>query len=154
MAGAEKLIGKGDMLFYPQSYTKPARIQGAFISDEEVQSVVEYIKANNTADESSMAQISSAIDGIATAGAEGNGSDLKGNSGLDEYFADAGRFIIEKNKASIGMLQRVLKIGFNRAARIMDQLAEAGVVSEENGTKARQVLMDMPTFEQLLEDMM
>ena len=61
--------------------------------------------------------------------------------------------IIEKNKASIGMLQRVFKIGFNRAARIMDQLTEAGVVSEENGTKARTVLMDMPTFEQYLEDM-
>ena len=153
MAGAEKLIGKGDMLFYPQNYPKPARIQGAFISDEEVQNVVSYIKANNSANESSMKEIDSAIDGIAASGQEGNGSDLKGNSGYDEHFADAGRFIIEKNKASIGMLQRVFKIGFNRAARIMDQLTEAGVVSEENGTKARMVLMDMPTFEQYLEDM-
>ena len=153
MAGAEKLIGKGDMLFYPQNYPKPARIQGAFISDEEVQNVVSYIKANNSANESSMKEIDSAIDGIAASGQEGNGSDLKGNSGYDEHFADAGRFIIEKNKASIGMLQRVFKIGFNRAARIMDQLTEAGVVSEENGTKARTVLMDMPTFEQYLEDM-
>ena len=153
MAGAEKLIGKGDMLFYPQNYPKPARIQGAFISDNEVQNVVSYIKANNSANESSMKEIDSAIDGIAASGQEGNGSDLKGNSGYDEHFADAGRFIIEKNKASIGMLQRVFKIGFNRAARIMDQLTEAGVVSEENGTKARTVLMDMPTFEQYLEDM-
>ena len=153
MAGAEKLIGKGDMLFYPQSYPKPARIQGAFISDEDVQNVVHYIKANNSADESSMKELDSAIDGIASSGQEGNGSDLKGNSGYDEHFAEAGRFIIEKNKASIGMLQRVFKIGFNRAARIMDQLTEAGVVSEENGTKARQVLMDMPAFEQYLEDM-
>ena len=153
MAGAEKLIGKGDMLFYPQNYPKPARIQGAFISDEDVQNVVSYIKANNSADESSMKEIDNAIDGIASSGQEGSGSDLKGNSGYDEYFADAGRFIIEKNKASIGMLQRVFKIGFNRAARIMDQLTEAGVVSEENGTKARLVLMDMPTFEQYLEDM-
>ena len=153
MAGAEKLIGKGDMLFYPQNYPKPARIQGAFISDEEVQNVVSYIKANNSANESSMKEIDSAIDGIAASGQEGNGSDLKGNSGYDEHFADAGRFIIEKNKASIGMLQRVFKIGFNRAARIMDQLTEAGVVSEENGTKARTVLMDMPAFEQYLEDM-
>jgi DNA segregation ATPase FtsK/SpoIIIE-like protein len=153
MAGAEKLIGKGDMLFYPQNYPKPARIQGAFISDEDVQSVVNYIKDNNPADEGSMHEINSAIDTMTAAGQDGNGSDLKGNAGYDEHFEDAGRFIIEKNKASIGMLQRVFKIGFNRAARIMDQLTEAGVVSEENGTKARQVLMDMPTFEQYLEDM-
>ena len=153
MAGAEKLIGKGDMLFYPQNYQKPARIQGAFISDEEVQSVVDYIKTNNVTDDSAMASISSEIDGIAASGEQGTGTELKDNSGYDEYFAEAGRFIIEKNKASIGMLQRVFKIGFNRAARIMDQLADAGVVSEDNGTRARQVLMDMPAFEQLLEDM-
>ena len=78
---------------------------------------------------------------------------LYGQIPYDEYFEKAGRFIIEKNKASIGMLQRVLKIGFNRAARIMDQLAEAGVVSEDNGTRARQVLMDMTQFEQFLEEM-
>ena len=69
----------------------------------------------------------------------------------DEYFEQAGRFIIEKEKASIGMLQRVFKIGFNRAARIMDQLAEAGVVGEEEGTKPRKVLMSPEQFEELLE---
>ena len=153
MAGAEKLIGKGDMLFYPQNYQKPARIQGAFVSDEDVQKVVSYIKANNASDSSAMADIENQIDGIASSNGNGQDADLKGDSVYDEYFADAGRFIIEKNKASIGMLQRVFKIGFNRAARIMDQLAEAGVVSEENGTRARQVQMDMPTFEQFLEEM-
>ena len=153
MAGAEKLIGKGDMLFYPQNYQKPARIQGAFVSDEDVQKVVSYIKANNASDSSAMADIENQIDGIASSNGNGQDTDLKGDSVYDEYFADAGRFIIEKNKASIGMLQRVFKIGFNRAARIMDQLAEAGVVSEENGTRARQVQMDMPTFEQFLEEM-
>ncbi len=153
MAGAEKLIGKGDMLFYPQNYQKPARIQGAFISDEEVQSVVDYIKLNNSANNSAMAGIDSEIDSMAASGGTGAGAEIGNNSGYDEHFAEAGRFIIDKNKASIGMLQRVFKIGFNRAARIMDQLAEAGVVSQDNGTKARQVLMDMPAFEQLLEDM-
>ena len=153
MAGAEKLIGKGDMLFYPQNYQKPARIQGAFVSDEDVQKVVSYIKANNASDSSAMADIENQIDGIASSNGNGQDADLKGDSVYDEYFADAGRFIIEKNKASIGMLQRVFKIGFNRAARIMDQLAEAGVVSEENGTRARTVQMDMPTFEQFLEEM-
>ena len=76
-----------------------------------------------------------------------------GDSGRDEYFAEAGRFIIEKQKASIGMLQRMFKIGFNRAARIMDQLAEVGVVSAEAGTKAREILMDMNQYEQLLQNM-
>ncbi len=66
-------------------------------------------------------------------------------------FPDAGKFIIEKDKASIGMLQRMFKIGFNRAARIMDQLAEAGVVGEEEGTKPRKVLMSMEEFEAFLE---
>ena len=74
-------------------------------------------------------------------------------SQFDQYFADAGRFIIDKDKASIGMLQRVFKIGFNRAARIMDQLCEAGVVGEEEGTKPRKVLMSIEEFEQLVEEM-
>ena len=77
--------------------------------------------------------------------------EVKTDPRRDEHFAEAGRFIIEKNKASIGLLQRVFKIGFNRAARIMDQLAEAGVVSEESSTRARQVLMTMPEFEEYLE---
>lgn len=153
MAGAEKLIGKGDMLFYPQNYQKPARIQGAFVSDEDVQKVVEYIKDNNQVDNAGMSSIENEIEGLAASDGNAQSADFGSDSRYDEYFAEAGRFIIDKNKASIGMLQRVFKIGFNRAARIMDQLAEAGVVSEENGTRARQVLMDMPAFERLLEEM-
>ncbi len=72
-------------------------------------------------------------------------------SDRDEYFVQAGRFVIEKDKGSIGMLQRMFKIGFNRAARIMDQLAEAGVVGEEEGTKPRKILMTMEEFEAMLE---
>ena len=151
MAGAEKLIGKGDMLFYPQSYPKPARIQGAFISDEDVQNVVDFIKSNNALDHGAHRDLDAEISNMATSGA--SQGDLPGDTGYDEHFVEAGRFIIEKNKASIGMLQRVFKIGFNRAARIMDQLAEAGVVSEENGTKARQVLMSMPQFEEYIQGM-
>ena len=80
---------------------------------------------------------------------------LAANPGMDEqdaYFADAGKFIIEKDKASIGMLQRAFKIGFNRSARIMDQLCDAGVVGEEEGTKPRKVLMSMEQFENYLEE--
>ena len=85
----------------------------------------------------------------------GNGSAAASGGAADDkdvYFVDAGKFVIEKDKASIGMLQRVFKIGFNRAARIMDQLAEAGVVGEEEGTKPRKVLMSMEQFEQYIEE--
>ena len=74
-----------------------------------------------------------------------------GGNELDSHFAEAGKFIIEKDKASIGMLQRVFKIGFNRAARIMDQLSDAGVVGPEEGTKPRKILMSESEFENYLE---
>ncbi|MCR5370111.1 MAG: DNA translocase FtsK 4TM domain-containing protein [Clostridium sp.] len=146
MVGAEKLLGKGDMLFYPSGYPKPKRVQGAFVSDEEVSNVVRFLTDQGlTADYS--ADIESRIsDG--SSGANSGGGD--GGSDRDDYFEQAGRFIIEKDKASIGMLQRMFKIGFNRAARIMDQLAEAGVVGGEEGTKPRQILMTMDEFEALL----
>lgn len=150
MNGAEKLLGKGDMLFYPQGYAKPARIQGAFVSDSEVFDVVEFLKnqrLGNTYDNG----IEEKIKTMQTSG--GAGSPLGGGSSdVDEYFADAGKFVIEKDKASIGMLQRVFKIGFNRAARIVDQLEEAGVVGAEEGTKPRKVLMSMEQFENYLEE--
>ena len=152
MAGAEKLIGRGDMLFYPQNYQKPARIQGAFVSDDEVSNVVDYIKKHN-AEETHDEEVDRQIEDIAVNGISGSSqAEVKPDPGRDEYFVEAGRFIIEKNKASIGLLQRVFKIGFNRAARIMDQLAEAGVVSEESSTRARQVLMTMPEFEAYLNE--
>lgn len=147
MNGAEKLLGKGDMLFYPQGYPKPARIQGAFVSDKEVSDVVDFLK-NQALGNTYAADIEEKIKNIGTS----SGSGGSGGSERDEYFEEAGRFIIDKDKASIGMLQRVLKIGFNRAARIMDQLCEYGVVGEEEGTKPRKVLMSMEQFEQLLEE--
>ena len=150
MNGAEKLLGKGDMLFYPSGYQKPARVQGAFVSDKEVQNVVEYLVTKNgnaIYNEEVENHVNSAQTGMASAAGAGGGADER-----DVYFVDAGRFIIEKDKASIGMLQRVFKIGFNRAARIMDQLFEAGVVGEEEGTKPRKVLMSMEEFEQYIEE--
>lgn len=151
MNGAEKLLGKGDMLFYPQGYNKPARVQGAFVSDKEVSDVVEFLKnqtLGNIYDTDIQDKISTygAGTGTGAAGAVQDGSDR------DQYFLEAAKFIIEKDKASIGMLQRVFKIGFNRAARIMDQLSEAGVVGEEEGTKPRKVLMSMEQLEQYIEE--
>ncbi len=147
MNGAEKLLGKGDMLFYPQGYAKPARIQGAFVSDKEVSDVVDFLK-NQTLGNTYAEDIEEKIKNIGSSA----GPASLGGEARDEYFEQAGRFIIDKDKASIGMLQRVLKVGFNRAARIMDQLGEYGVVGEEEGTKPRKVLMSMEQFEELLEE--
>ncbi len=148
MVGAEKLLGKGDMLFYPQGYSKPARVQGAFVSDKEVFDVVEFLK-NQTLGNVYSEDVQTKISSIGVS--SGTGSQ-EGGQARDEYFVEAGKFIIEKDKASIGMLQRVFKIGFNRAARIMDQLCEAGVVGEEEGTKPRKVLMSEEQFEQFIEE--
>jgi S-DNA-T family DNA segregation ATPase FtsK/SpoIIIE len=149
--GAEKLLGKGDMLFYPQGYTKPARVQGAFVSDKEVQAVTDFLK-NQGIDSSYSEEIEMQINNLQSQSGGGGGSfgSSDPDSGRDEYFVQAGNIIIEKEKASIGMLQRVFKIGFNRAARIMDQLCEAGVVGDEEGTKPRKVLMSKAEFESYL----
>lgn len=149
MNGAEKLLGKGDMLFYPSGYQKPARVQGAFVSDKEVQSVVEYLKDHN-GDATYSEEIENHVNTSAAGGTAGPGS--ADGEERDLYFADAGRLIIEKEKASIGMLQRTFKIGFNRAARIMDQLCEAGVVGGEEGTKPRKILMTAEEFERYMEE--
>ena len=147
--GAEKLLGKGDMLFYPQGYTKPARVQGAFVSDGEVSDVVDFLK-NQVIGNVYSPDIEEKLKNMGSGGTAGGNS--QGGTEYDAYFADAGRFIIDKDKASIGMLQRVFKVGFNRAARIMDQLAEAGVVGDEEGTKPRKVLMSLEEFEQFVEE--
>ena len=151
MNGAEKLLGKGDMLFYPTGFPKPVRVQGSFVSDKEVQSVVEYLIDNHgraSYSDELEEQMSGEIPAEGVAVAEGGADGDKDSR--DQYFADAGRLIIDKEKASIGMLQRMFKIGFNRAARVMDQLAEAGVVGPEEGTKPRKVLMSKEDFEQYL----
>ena len=152
MNGAEKLLGKGDMLFYPQGYTKPARVQGAFVSDSEVSDVVDFLKnqmlGNVTYSSDIEEKIKSMQSLTGAAGSAGSG----GGSEFDTYFAEAGKFVIEKEKASIGMLQRVFKIGFNRAARIVDQLEDAGVVGAEEGTKPRRILMSMEQFQNYMEE--
>lgn len=147
MNGAEKLLGKGDMLFYPQGLSKPVRVQGAFVSDDEVSDVVDFLKnqaIGNVYSEDVEEKIQTM--GVSSGGAGGSGEEK------DAYFMEAAKFIIDKDKASIGMLQRVFKIGFNRAARIMDQLTEAGVVGEEEGTKPRKVQMSMEQFESYIEE--
>lgn len=144
--GAEKLLGKGDMLFYPQGYPNPVRLQGAFVTDEEVSRVVEYVSDKNPG-VTYNTQVEQHVNTMPLPG-----SGVSGDNERDTYFEEAGRFIIDKEKASIGMLQRMFKIGFNRAARIMDQLCDAGVVGPEEGTKPRKVLMTMEEFQNYLEE--
>ena len=142
--GAEKLLGKGDMLFCPQGTSKPMRIQGAFLSDKEVESIVNFIKQDTTTDYDK-----EMIDKI-TATAKING----GGEEVDEFFDQAVDLVVEKEKASVSMLQRQFRIGYNRAARLMDSLQQQGIVGPEEGSKPRKVLLtkqewaDMRGYEQ------
>lgn len=139
--GGEKLLGNGDMLFYPSGYVKPVRLQGAFVSDGEVQAVVNYLINNNKDveynEEVAKAEISTPDNDNQTADDDGN----------DVLFEEAARFVIEKDKGSTSMIQRMFKVGFNRASRIIEQLEKAGVVGPDEGTKPRKVLMSIEQFE-------
>ena len=139
--GAEKLIGKGDMLYYPTGMPKPVRVQGCFVSDEEVRRVVKFIKDPNiTYDEEIDKQITE------HANFDNDENKEKEENNLDEYFVEAGKLIIQSKIASSGFLQRKLQIGFNRASRILDQLADNKVVTEQDGKKPREILMEMDEF--------
>ena len=148
MNGAEDLLGNGDMLYAPQNLSKPIRVQGAFVSDEEVSAVVDFLKNNNDS-----AEYNSDIETQIQNSEAGSGSvSISGepDNSRDQLFNEAGRLVIENQKGSIGYLQRNFRIGFNRAARIMDQLAEAGVVGPEMGTKPREIRMSISEFEELI----
>ena len=147
MNGAEKLLGKGDMLYFPSNIPKPVRVQGAFVSDEEVSRVVDFLKENMTEEAKYDESIADTVSQKMAQGLQTEAQDDK-----DSLFADAARFVIEKEKGSIGMLQRQFKIGFNRAGRIMDQLSDAGVVGPEIGTKPRKVLMSAEEFESYMSN--
>ncbi len=145
-SGAEKLLGNGDMLFFPSGFPKPIRVQGSFVSDKEVSAVVDFLKEQN-----GMVEYSDEVTNkITTAVTSDSGQ--AGSNERDEHFVEAGKFVIERDKASIGVLQRVFKVGYNRAARIMDQLYDAGVVGPEEGTKPRKVIMSMEQFEEYIDE--
>jgi S-DNA-T family DNA segregation ATPase FtsK/SpoIIIE len=131
-AGAEKLLGKGDMLFYPVGEAKPIRIQGAFVSEEEVERVVDFIK-NQKPELNYEKEI---IDEI-----ESSSSNKDEDSAIDELLNEAIRIVIENGQASTSLLQRKLKIGYNRAARIIEQMEERRIISGRNGSKPREILL-------------
>ncbi len=137
--GAEKLLGKGDMLFAPIGASKPVRIQGTFVSDHEVENVVEFVRSHAGAPTYDTSIMNNA------ARAEGDESGI--SEEVDEFLEDAIKFVVDKQRASISMLQRAFRIGFNRAARLMDALEERGVVGEDQGSKPRMVLMTKEEWE-------
>ena len=139
MTGAEKLLGKGDMLFYPQGMSKPVRIQGAFLSDKEVESIVQFVKTDNTKQYDK-----EMIDKI-TATAKTD-TDTENE---DEFFDSAVELVIQKQKASTSMLQRQFRIGYNRAARLMETLEQKGIVGQEEGSRPRKVLLTKQQWEEM-----
>ena len=149
MNGAEKLLGNGDMLYFPQGFSKPRRVQGAFVSDAEVSKAVRYWRDQVGESFSYNEEISNFESPVSTTASTGNDSP---ESDTDELFERAGLFLIESQKGSIGSLQRKFRIGFNRAARIVDQLEEAGVVGPEEGTKPRRILMDAQQFDEYMQN--
>lgn len=140
MVGAEKLLGKGDMLFYPQGQSKPSRLQGAFVTDQEVEAIVDFLKKS-----SKPYYTQETIDQI-TSTAKAGGGDVEDS---DEFFGQAVDLILEKEKASVSMLQRQFRIGYNRAARLMDDLERHGIVGPEEGSKPRKVLITKSEWEEM-----
>ncbi|MDP4087685.1 MAG: DNA translocase FtsK 4TM domain-containing protein [Bacillota bacterium] len=141
--GAEKLLGKGDMLFYPVGESKPIRIQGAFISEEEVEKVVNFIKSQKRESEYKE-EILNHIN---------SSQDIEDD--YDELLDESIKIVVECGQASTSLLQRRLRIGYNRAARIIDQLEARGIISGRDGSKPRQILIDMehlPDTDTLAED--
>ena len=144
-AGAEKLVGKGDMLYAPLGQGKPKRVQGCFITDDEVQEVVSFVKASSEAEysDSVMAEIDkkAAESGKSGSGSSGSTAAETDSSDGDEMLPAAVDIILETGQASVSMLQRRLKLGYARAARIMDEMEERGIVGPFEGSKPRQLLI-------------
>ncbi len=137
MGGAEKLLGKGDMLFYPSFFSKPLRIQGAFISDNEVESIVDFLSNNH--DKSYNEEVLQMLE---------NSSNIK-ILDSDELLPEAINLVLEEGQASISLLQRKLRIGYARAARIVDEMEEQGVVGGYEGSKPRKVLISKGDLDSL-----
>ena len=146
MVGAEKLLGKGDMLFYPAGATKPTRIQGAFVSDKEVEKIVDFIKANGEVkyNEDIIEQIENANKTEKDLEAE-----QADDNGTDPLLIEAIDTVVETRQASTSFIQRRFKVGYARAGRIIDQMEERGVISGYQGSKPREVLMTKERWQEL-----
>ena len=138
--GAEKLLGRGDMLFAPVGAPKPMRIQGCFVTDQEVERVVTFVKEGEQPDYDE--EVIQEIDRQAAASGKGNGSSGgEDGGGEDELLSDAIEIVVEAGMASTSLLQRRLKVGYARAARLVDEMEQRGIVGPFEGSKPRQVLL-------------
>ena len=151
--GAEKLVGKGDMLYFPLGSNKPTRVQGCFITPEEIERVVNFVKESGTADYSDevMEKIEEAMKQGEKGGKAGGGSapSADDGEGCDELLGAAVEVILETGQASVSMLQRRLKLGYSRAARLVDQMEERGIVGPFEGSKPRQLLITKEQWQEM-----
>ena len=151
--GAEKLVGKGDMLYFPLGSNKPTRVQGCFITPEEIERVVNFVKESGTADYSDevMEKIEEAMKQGEKGGKTGGGSapSADDGEGCDELLGAAVEVILETGQASVSMLQRRLKLGYSRAARLVDQMEERGIVGPFEGSKPRQLLITKEQWQEM-----
>ncbi|MNE74218.1 DNA translocase SpoIIIE [compost metagenome] len=134
MAGAEKLLGRGDMLFMPMGASKPVRVQGAFMSDQEVETIVNYVRGQGQAeyDESLVPEVEEET---------GDQDEV-----LDELYDNAVQIVLEAKQASVSLLQRRMRVGYTRAARLIDSMEARGIVGPYEGSKPREVLMSMEQY--------
>ena len=148
MVGAEKLLGKGDMLFYPAGAPKPTRIQGAFVSDGEVEKIVDFIKSNGEATYNE-----DILESIENSGKSDKEKDLEAeqreDDDVDPFLMEAIEVVVETGQASTSFIQRRFKVGYARAGRIIDQMEERGIISGFQGSKPREVLMSKERWEEL-----
>ena len=147
MGGAEKLLGKGDMLYYPVGENKPLRIQGTFISDSEIESIVEHIKGKT--DVTYSEDIIKSIETVNNPDNKGQQDDSGSPEDADELLDEAIDLVLDMGTASASMLQRKFRIGYSRAGRIVDQMEARGLISGYDGSKARQVLISKEEWQEL-----
>ncbi|MBQ9314461.1 MAG: DNA translocase FtsK [Clostridia bacterium] len=145
MGGAEKLLGKGDMLFYPVGEAKPIRIQGSFVSDSEIEQVIDYIKENNE-----VRYNENVIETLERANTPQSAAD-DGDDDCDEFLMEAIDLAVNMGQISASMIQRKFKVGYARAGRIVDQMEERGIISGHQGSKPRQVLISKEEWEEMQE---
>ena len=146
--GAEKLLGKGDMLFYPAGAPKPTRVQGAFIDDKEVEKIVDFLKAN-AGETSYNEDIIESIENANKSDKEKDIENSQDDDDTDPFLTEAIETVIETRQASTSFIQRRFKVGYARAGRIIDQMEERGIISGYQGSKPREVLMTQERWEEL-----
>jgi S-DNA-T family DNA segregation ATPase FtsK/SpoIIIE len=141
MPGAEKLLGRGDMLYHPIGEPKPIRVQGAFIDDDEVAAITDYLRE--------MSEVEYSEDIIEAIESGGQSESAAEKEDYDELLPDAAKIFLDRGEASISLLQRRMRVGYARAARLVDQMEQMGIVSGQDGSKPRNVLIGTDDYERI-----